>query len=280
MNIKRFVERHPVLAYFVFVYALAWGGILLIVRVFAAPGADPTNQVALLGLPMLLAPGIAGISVTALADGRAGLRAMLSRMTRWRVEARWYAVALATMPFLVVAILYALAALSSPAFAPTLSLFGLVGLAAGFFEEIGWTGFAVPRLRSRRSLLAAGLWVGSLWGVWHAVADYAVRGSTLGAFWPITFGLFVLPLVAWRVLMVWVYDNTQSGVVAQLMHFGYTGSLALFVPALSRTNDAIVYAVLAGALWIGVAVVAIKKEKACSSTKSSITYDRSPTPKT
>ena len=50
--------------------------------------------------------------------------------------------------------------------------------------------------------------------------------------------------------MVWVYDNTGSGVVAQLMHFGYTGSLTLLVPKLSPTDDALVYAVLAGALWI------------------------------
>jgi membrane protease YdiL (CAAX protease family) len=155
-----------------------------------------------------------------------------------------------------------LAFLISPAFAPTLSLFGLAGLAAGFFEEIGWTGFAVPRLRSRWSLLAVGLSVGTLWGLWHAMADYVIRGNALGAFWAVTFGLFVLPLVAWRVLMVWVYDNTRSGVVAQLMHFGYTGSLALFVPKLSPTEDALVYAVLAGALWIGVTMVVIRERQA------------------
>jgi len=54
---------------------------------------------------------------------------------------------------------------------------------------------------------------------------------------------------------------TRSGVVAQLMHFSYTGSLALFVPTLSRTDDALVYAVLAGALWIGVAMVAIGQRR-------------------
>jgi membrane protease YdiL (CAAX protease family) len=182
-------------------------------------------------------------------------------MTRWRADTRWYAVALATMPLLVLTILSALAFLISSAFAPALSLFGLAGLAAGFFEEIGWTGFLVPRLRSRWSFLTVGLGVGALWGLWHALADYALRGNALGTFWPVTFGLFVLPVVAWRVLMVWVYDNTRSGVVAQLMHFGYTGSLALFVPKLSRTEDALVYAVVAGALWIGVAIVAIRERR-------------------
>jgi membrane protease YdiL (CAAX protease family) len=263
MNLKTFIKRHPALTYFVLVYAITWGGILLIVRAFAAPGETAsTALVALVALPMLLAPGIAGIAVTALVEGRDGLKALLSRMTRWQVEKRWYAVALATMPVLVLTILFILAFLISPAFAPALSLFGLAGLAAGFFEEIGWTGFAVPRLRSRWSLLAVGLSVGALWGLWHGMADYVIRGNTLGAFWPITFGLFVVPVVAWRVLMVWVYDNIGSGVVAQLMHFGYTGSLALFVPKLSPTHDALVYAVLAVMLWIGVAIVAIRERQA------------------
>jgi membrane protease YdiL (CAAX protease family) len=263
MSLKTFIERHPVLTYFVLVYTVTWGAILLIAQAFATPGEPAsTTLVALVALPMLLAPGIACISATALVEGRVGLKALLSRMTRWRVEGRWYAVALATMPALVITILYALALLIAPAFAPTLSLFGLVGLAAGFFEEIGWTGFAVPRLRSRWSLLTVGLGVGALWGLWHGVADYVIRGDALGAFWPVTFGLFVLPLVAWRVLMVWVYDNTRSGVVAQLMHFGYTGSLALFIPKLSPTDDALVYAALAGALWTCVAIVALRERRA------------------
>jgi uncharacterized protein len=261
MHPRQFVERHPVLSYFVLVYALTWGGVLLIVQALAAPAnVDMTSRVAIVGLPMLLAPPLAGITVTALADGRAGLSAMLSRMTRWRVDTRWYVVALATMPLLLLAILSALAFLISPAFAPVFALSGLAALAAGFFEEIGWIGFAVPRLRSRWSLLAVGVGVGVLWGLWHGMADYSIRGNALGTFWPVTFGLFVLPVVAWRILMVWVYDNTESGVVAQLMHFSYTGSLMAFVPVLSPTDDALVYAVLAAVLWILVGIVAISQQ--------------------
>ena len=36
-----------------------------------------------------------------------------------------------------------------------------------FFEELGWTGFAVPELRKRYGILTTGLIVGLLWGVWH-----------------------------------------------------------------------------------------------------------------
>jgi membrane protease YdiL (CAAX protease family) len=185
-------------------------------------------------------------------------------MTHWQADIRWYAVALGLMPILLLTILYLLALFISPAFAPILSLLGLGGIAAGYLEEIGWTGFAVPRLLSRWSPLAVGLIVGLLWGLWHGLADYSIRGDTLGAFWPITFSLFVVPLTAWRILMVWVYDNTHSGPVAQLMHFSYTGSLGFLVPlaAISHTEDALIYAVLAVVLWILVALVAITRQRA------------------
>jgi hypothetical protein len=102
--------------------------------------------------------------------------------------------------------------------------------------------------------VAAGSVLGILWGLWHAVADFVVRGGSLGAFWPVTFACFVLPLVAWRVLMTAVYARTQSGVVAQLMHFTYTGSLGAFIPlaAISPKQDALVYAILAVVLWLAV----------------------------
>ena len=281
MNTKLLVERHPVLAYFVLVYAIAWAGILLIVWTLSSSSAtDPQVLVGLVGLPMLLAPGLAAVTVTAIVDGRERLKRVLAHLARWQVKPRYYAVALATLPLLTLAILYTLAVLISPAFTPTFSLLGFAAILPGFFEEIGWTGFAVKRLRARHSMLWVGVSVGVLWGFWHGLADFSVRGIAFGSFWPITFGLFVLPLVAWRILMVWVYDNTSSLLVAQLMHFSYTGSLMLFVPTLSRTDDALVYAVLAVALWIAVGVLLVvqrqtpKTTQPLSQGKHTSTYHR------
>lgn len=265
MNLKSIVERHAVWAYFGLVFALAWGGIFLVVQTVSPSGdAASPAMIGIVALPMLLAPGLAGITLTALAEGRAGLRALWARMTHWRVDARWYLVALFVMPLAVLAILAGLALLVTPAYAPVLSLLGVAGLAAGYLEEFGWTGFATPRLLSVRGPLAAGLVLGVLWGLWHGLADYVIRGHTHGAFWPVAFALFVLAVTAWRVLMVWVYHTTQSGLVAQLMHFSYTGSLALFIPldAISHAQDALIYVVLAVALWIGVAALALRPRRA------------------
>ena len=64
--------------------------------------------------------------------------------------------------------------------------------------------------------------------------------------------------------MVWVYDNTHSGPVAQLMHFSYTGSLGLFVPltAISHIQDALVYVALTVVLWLLVASIAVARQRA------------------
>jgi membrane protease YdiL (CAAX protease family) len=94
-----------------------------------------------------------------LTQGKTGLREPWSRLIRWRVGGRWYAIAFLTAPLLTAAVLLSLSLISRD-FVPgifnapdkvTLLLFGLiVGLGAGVFEELGWTGFVIPRLGRRR----------------------------------------------------------------------------------------------------------------------------------
>ena len=96
--------------------------------------------------------------------------------------ARWYAVALLTAPLLFTAVSLALS-LTSPEFLPSILtttdkasvlLMGIfAGLMAGIFEELGWTGFAVPTLlRLRYGVLSTGLIVGVPWAVWHLLVTF------------------------------------------------------------------------------------------------------------
>jgi uncharacterized protein len=155
--------------------------------------------------------------LTGLLDGRAGLREFRARLLKWRVGARWYAVALLTAPLSVTAALLALS-LISPEYLPgiftsdekvPIVLMGIaVGLMAGIFEELGWTGFAIPRMRLRYGVVSTGLFVGVLWGAWHFLQGYWASGVTSGelslALWLSTWltGTLVGSLVAYRVLMV------------------------------------------------------------------------------
>jgi membrane protease YdiL (CAAX protease family) len=268
-TIKTFIKKHPVLIYFALTFALSWGALVIVVGPGGFLGTkEPSDELLpLVYLAMIAGPSIAGILLTGLVYGGAGLREFLSRLLRWRVGTRWYAVALLTAPLLMTAVLLTLS-LTSPLFLPgvlasdakaSLLLSGIAGgLLAGIFEELGWTGFAIPALRRRYGVLTTGLSVGLLWGAWHFPL-FSGSVSDSGAVPPAVY-LSVL-LFSWlppfRVLMVWVYDRTGSLLVAILMHVSLTACTLILQP-LATGVQAVTYDVALGAvLWVVVAAVAV-----------------------
>jgi membrane protease YdiL (CAAX protease family) len=275
-TIKVFVTKHAVLTYFALTFAISWGGALLAIggsggMAGTTPASDPRFIYALMA--MLAGPSITGILLTALVHGRTGLRAFLSRLLTWRVGARWYAVALLTAPLLMIATLSALS-LTSPAYIPgivtsddkaSLLLIGLgVGLAAGIFEELGWTGFAIPTMRPRYGVLTTGVLVGVWWSAWHLLPNVWARSASAGELAVsiflagTVFGVFVGYLTAFRVLMVWVYERTESLLVGMLMHLSFTASLLVLNPLGISGVALMTYSfALAAAVWIVVAAVVV-----------------------
>jgi CAAX protease family protein len=252
-------------------FAISWGGVLTVVGPGGIPGTAEQFETLLpfVVLAMLAGPSVAGVLSTCFVHGRAGLRELPSRLLKWRVGARWYAIALLTAPLLVPATLFALS-LISPVFLPGIVttsqpashlLFGIaVGLGAGLFEELGWTGFAAPGLRLRYGVLATGVIVGLLWGAWHFLVIWWGSSSSSGAlsltvYLPVMLFSFLPPF---RVLMVWVYDRTGSLLVAMLMHASLTASVRIFDPLAISGMPLLTYnLVLAAVLWVVVAVVAV-----------------------
>jgi uncharacterized protein len=137
-----------------------------------------------------------------------------------------------------------------------------VGLVGGLVEELGWTGFAIPRLRRRRGLLASGLIVGVLWGAWHVPISLWGTGDGTGAIAPLLFLppflFYVGVLPAYRVLMVWVYDRTESVLVAMLMHATLIASSLFMLQPLARgVALSAYYIVLTAVLWVLIAALAV-----------------------
>src|SRR3954468_18550370 len=154
-----FIRRHPLLCYFALAFSISWAGILAVVEngpIPASPSEAQQNFM-LVYLAMLVGPPVAGLLITTAVSGVDGLRALVARLARWRVGLRWYAVALvlpATMVLtglLLTLLIFSdvlpgviatdasgtVHATSRWAFVFT----GLaVGIGAGFFEELGWTG--------------------------------------------------------------------------------------------------------------------------------------------
>ncbi|HXZ70940.1 MAG TPA: CPBP family glutamic-type intramembrane protease, partial [Streptosporangiaceae bacterium] len=164
---------------------------------------------------MVVGAGLAGLALTALTAGKPGIRNLRAQV-RWPTQRRWLLVLLIP-PVAIVAVLDVLNAFISPNFAPQFLVYGIAaGVLAGFFEEIGWTGFAYPRMRSRFGALGGALLLGALWALWHLpVVDSLGAASPHGRYWPELFASFAAVLIALRVLIAWVYNNTGSLLMAQ-----------------------------------------------------------------
>jgi membrane protease YdiL (CAAX protease family) len=142
--------------FFTLAYAFTWALLPLARTSIAA------SLVALQG------PAVAALVVAAL-GGRADLRDLGARVARWRVPVLWYGVALA-LPLPITAarsLLESLAGAAGPIAWQPISSLGLVVFVLVAGEEIGWRGFALPRLLARFGPWAASAIVGVLWAVWH-----------------------------------------------------------------------------------------------------------------
>jgi len=175
--------------------------------------------IGILGILGTFGPGISAIIITGLEKGRKGINELWIGLGKWRLQARWFGIALLLFPFLG---------------ALTLLLFGLVGgevvspgnpvrwfrllilnLPLGpLWEELGWRAFLLNRLQTRRSPLLASIIIGAIWGPWHLLLHS--RTSLEFEIW------FLIMVVAVSVLFTWVFNRTKASLAAViLMHSAF-----------------------------------------------------------
>ena len=282
VHLRPALERHAVAIYYLLAFGISWAGLVLGfgpgvflgTTAISLTAASPLAYVA-----YLAGPAAAGIALVAVAHGRPGLRALLSRMLRWRVGLRWYAVALLTAPALNCAITFVLSRIYPeylPAIITTDNKIGLlvmalsISLVVPLGEETGWTGFAVPQLRMRHGTVSTGLFVGVLWGLWHLPLFTAQAASS--QYLPPALYLAVLLfswLVPYRILMVWVYDRTKSLFMVMVMHLAIDIGLIL-VP--TTATDVAIPADLAlgAALWVCVALTTASRLRVAGQRRAAL----------
>lgn len=266
---KTFIKKYSVLTYFILTFVITWGCMVLML----GPGNFPLSAElfeemgALVYVGMLIGPGVASILLIALTDGKDGFRDLFSRFGIKEVKAGWIIAALLGTPLLATIVLLVLSQFS-PEFMPALFVSDekmslvltaiMTGLMVGLFEELGWTGFAIPRMLTKRGFLSSGIIVGILWGAWHFLPFWE-NDSFLGAL-PLT--LLAVRLFSWlppfRVLMVWIYDRTESLLVVILMHASLVFT-TLTLPSMELSGMALLTWLLvwAAALWAVVAALSV-----------------------
>jgi pimeloyl-ACP methyl ester carboxylesterase/membrane protease YdiL (CAAX protease family) len=262
------LEKHPLLAYVCLTFAISWGGFLLVLGPDSLVNTNWQAEGAFLSavIAMLAGPSIAGLLLIGLLDGRAGYRELFSWLRAWHVGFRWYAMAILPAPIVAAGVLLALS-LPSPLLAGSdkvaVVLGGFGAAVMTILEEVGWTGFAVPRLRRRHNVLRTGLIVGVWWGLWHLLQQISIGGTYAGAvplpgFVILSVLAAVASLTAYRVLMVWVYEHTNSLLVTTLMHGSLTASTIFwFTPIATGGMFLLNVWLVAAVMWLIVGVVAV-----------------------
>ena len=224
------------LKFFVVTYAITWSAW------FAASMTPPEGPRWLLFLLGTCAPGFVALWFTWRKSGTSGVVAMLRRLIDWQVPARWYVYAVSYIVAikLVVALVYRAATGMWPPFgeeplylmiAATVASV-VVGGQAG--EEIGWRGYALPRLAARFGIGGASVLLGVVWAVWHLPLFFVAGATTAGQSFP----LYLLQVTALSVAMAWLYLHTGGSLLPVMVMHAAANNLKDIVPSaeLDATN--------------------------------------------
>lgn len=214
------MERHPVAAFFILSCAFSWTlwGLMIASQRGVLPFAFPVHWSGSFG------PFFGAVVTAAALGGGRGVRALFGPVFRARFGLRWYLFAVAGCLVLFAAALAIYIALGRNVASETQAIRnGLARLpfycAVIFFaggplgEEIGWRGFALPRLLERRGRLGASLAVAAMWFAWHVPLFWLEGAAQKGS----SILVFAVLVAANAVIFTWVYVGSGGSLLSVLL---------------------------------------------------------------
>lgn len=225
--VLNWVKKHPLIYFFMIAYILSW--------IVEIPLALQTRGIIRDIFPFWFhylagyGPLLAALIVTGITGGTEALRELWGQMTRWRVKAGWWLVAISPLAvyFLAAAVLWLIqargvdfTAMGMTAYLPPLGVAAipLWILTFGIGEETGWRGFALPRLQNGRSALSATFLLWVFWATWHLpLFFYSYIPSIIPG--------MLIGLLAGAITFTWLYNSTSGSVLmVAIWHglFNYT----------------------------------------------------------
>jgi membrane protease YdiL (CAAX protease family) len=239
-----------------------------------APAATTPLATALLAGAVLLlgvfAPGLIALALTNRNEGRAGTLALLSRILKWDVGWRWYLFALAYIPIvkLSVALLHRAVTGAWPRFGqtPWYVMVGAIAVStwAQTGEEIGWRGYALPRLSEYFGLAPASIILGIIWATWHLPLFFFPAGDTLRQSFP----LYLSQVTAVSVALAWLYWRTGGSLLLVMLFHAAINNTKDIVPSADPNaanpwalSPSLVGWLTVGFLWIAAAYFLFRMRK-------------------
>ena len=230
---SNFIKKYPAISQFILAMLIGGGMTAPMVA-----GLIPSDSGAI--LVAAYSASLAGVILTAIVSGKAGLRAMFRRLLIWRASIGWWAFGLFALGLMFIGgtVLYALFSGSTLALNLAQPLYMFVPLFimkffldAGLGEELGWRGFLLPRLQSRYNALVSSLIIGVVWGLWH-LPLFMLEGQSPTYEFGQTYGVVpsllaytVVVTIPWAILFTWFYNNTRGSL---LLAFVFHSSQAWF----------------------------------------------------
>ena len=258
------------LRFFSLTYVVTW---TCFVVVIALSGSSPSfvSSFSVLRTPLLIlgtfAPSLVAFGLTARVERVAGMQVLLRRAFEWPSALRWYLFAVGYLVAikLAVVVVHRLLAGAWPRFGTEPWYFIAVAIVistpvqAG--EEIGWRGYALPRLAARMGLARASLLLGLIWACWHLPLFFVPGLNQYGQSFP----LFALGGIALSVAIAWLYAHTEGSVgMAMLMHSAVnqtTGIVPTNVPGATNPlalSSSLVAWLFIALLWMSAAYFLVK----------------------
>lgn len=251
------IRRYPLVTFFVFAYALSW--ILWIPLVAAGQQVSP-----IAGLIFIIiggfGPFLSAIIVTAIVQGKAGLRELRNRIFKWRVGTRWYLFVL-SFPIVFALVSYGLYVLlgGTPQDLSGLQpwynyfpAFAYVFFLGGGQEEPGWRGFALPRLQVKYSAFVASVILGVFWAFWHFPLFFSAVSSQSG----LPFAWYLPHCIALAIIFTWIYNGTGGSVLLAMMFHAGLNASANWIPFLAAEGALSQFASVVIVEWL-IAIILI-----------------------
>jgi uncharacterized protein len=241
-------SRYGAAPFFLLTFAITWG--LQFPGVLAQRGVlpgEPNAYLPLVGLG-IFGPLLAATLLTFREGGKAAVKQLYAPLLRWRLHPGWYVVALLVPGALLTALLSLLnlAGREGPvAYFPAANAV-VFGLVISLAEELGWRGYALPRLQARWGAFAAGTLIGVMWYLWH-IPMFLGLGVPLNLVF-----VMLLYFTGASLLLTWLYNGTKGSLLlATLAHLGAhlnNSHRALPDEVVPLVAHAIIYAALG--LWV------------------------------
>lgn len=258
MELRQAIKKYPVSFYFAITFIISWTGAFLVVAAKLVHHEPIPKFDGILMFPaMLLGPLIASFLLTYVTSGKPGVKALVSKLGSLHARPKWL-VSLLIPPAAILITLFFMAHVTAGNYTPNFFIFGLLfGIPAGLLEEIGWMGFAFPEMMKKQSAVSAGLKLGMFWGIWHLpVIDFLGTASPHGKDWLLYFISFIVTMMAMRLIITWIYCNTKSLLLCQLMHISSTGFLVVLSPShINTVEEPMWYFLYALLLWTFVIIL-------------------------